>query len=83
MYLIHGVKGAINMSHQLHWTMDHVMEPADSVVQELFTTSAIRRYRIQDNRQPEPPNGIRTKRMQGRRKDLGWGGAYQLMKPTR
>ena len=63
--------------------MDFVMELADFVAQGSFTTSAIQQYRTQDNQLPELLNGIRTSHMQGTRRELGWEGIYQRMKPIR
>ena len=80
MYLIHGVTDAITTLHQLLWIMDHVMVHADSVDPELYIISATLRYHITDNQRLEPPNGIQTKLMRGKRKDPDWVCFYQLMR---
>ena len=83
MYLIRGVTGAINMSHQQPWTMDHVMEHADSVDRELYITSVTLRYHTPDNQVQEPPNGIPTKQKRGRQKEQDWVSTYQQTRPIR
>ena len=83
MYLIHGVKGVINMSHQLLWTMDHVMVHAGSVDRELYIISVTLRYHTPASQLQELPNGTPTKQKQGRQNEQDRASTYQQTRPIK
>ena len=82
-YNTHGVRDAISMLRQPHWTMALVMEHADFVDPELYIINVTLQYHITDNSRLEQLNGITTKLMQDKRKDADRVCSYQLTRPIR